>query len=96
MERELVLVPACPPDGGAAGAEVRRLTDGTEILPVFSTPAVLARELGEYQPWVCVPMSAAREIAATGGVERVVLDPALGADVWRWNPVRLAAAAEAG
>jgi hypothetical protein len=95
MEREAVIVPTQPPDGGGTRGvafEVRRLVDGTEVLPVFSTVAALIRELGRYQPWVCVPMSAAREVADQAGAARVVRDPVLGADAWRWDPARLAAA----
>lgn len=93
-----MIVPTQPPEGGeirGVAFEVRRLVDGTEVLPVFSTVAALVRELGRYQPWVCVPMSAAHEVADQAGAARVVRDPVLGADAWRWDPARLAAAERA-
>jgi hypothetical protein len=90
-----VIVPTQPSAGhGTDGVafEVRRLVDGTEVLPVFSTVAGLVRELGPYQPWVRIPMSAACEVAVRAGAARVVRDPVLGGDAWRWNLARLAAA----
>jgi hypothetical protein len=88
MEREPVFVPTHPGDDRIA-FEVRTLVDGTDVLPVFSTAAGLIHELGAYQPWVLVPVSAAAEVAAQAGA-RLVRDPVLG-DAWRWDPARLSA-----
>ena len=38
------------------------------MLPVFSSVAALARALGRCQPWVCVPLRAAREAADRAGL----------------------------
>ncbi len=70
--------------------ELRQVTDGTPALPVFSTVPGLVRELGPYQPWVRVPLRAAREAAARAGVRGVLLDPALDTGAWRWDAERMA------
>jgi len=85
-EQELVIVPAHPAaDTGIVEFEVRQLPDGSIVLPAFSTVAGLVEEFGPYQPWVSVPISAARQAAAQSGVTRVALDPVLGAGAWRWH-----------
>ncbi len=92
--QRLVVVPAHPPGprdpGDSVRFELRRMTDETPALPVFSTVAGLVRELGPYQPWVRVPLRAAREAAAQAGVRSVVLDPALETGAWRWDAERIA------
>jgi len=45
------------------------------VLPVFSSVAALVRALGRCQPWVCVPLRAAREAADRAGLIQVVVDP---------------------
>ena len=99
----LVVVPARPPGPRDAGDtvrfELRRLAGGTPALPVFSTVAGLVRELGPGQPWVRVPLRAAREAAARSGVGSVLLDPVLETGAWRWDRdqvARLSARAHAG
>ena len=59
---ELVIVPAHPRAGDACRVEfeVRAQGDGRAVLPVFSSVAALVRALGRCQPWVCVPLRAAR------------------------------------
>jgi hypothetical protein len=94
QEQRLVVVPAHPPGprdpGDSVRFELRQLTDETPALPAFSTVAGLVRELGPYQPWVRVPLRAAREAAAQAGVRSVVLDPALETGAWRWDAERMA------
>ena len=63
---ELVVVPAHPRRAGdvcRVEFEVRTQGDGRAVLPVFSSVAALVRALGHCQPWVCVPVRAAREAA---------------------------------
>jgi hypothetical protein len=92
--QSLVVVPAHPPGphdpGDAIRFELRQLTGGTPVLPVFSTVAGLVRELGPCQPWVRVPLRTAREAAARSGVHDVLLDPALETGAWRWDAERVA------
>ncbi|GAA1967514.1 SAV_915 family protein [Kitasatospora viridis] len=70
--------------------EVRRLPDGTGVLPVFTTRERLVEALGPAQPWAQAPLRAVRAIMAAAGVERVELDPELGEQEWRWTPQGLA------
>lgn len=70
--------------------ELRQLTGGTPALPVFFTVAGLVRELGPCQPWVRVPLRAAREAAARSGVCSVLLDPVLEPGAWRWDGEQVA------
>src|SRR5439155_26488084 len=103
QRQSLVVVPAHPPGpddaGGIVRFELRQVTGGTSVLPVFSTVAGLVRELGPCQPWVRVPLRMAREAAARSGVHDVLLDPALETGAWRWDAeqgARLSARAYAG
>lgn len=45
------------------------------MLPVFTTVDRLVSTLGPYQPWVYMPLRAARAIVNVAGVHDVVLDP---------------------
>lgn len=45
------------------------------VLPVFSSREKLVRALGARQPWVCVPLRAAREAATAAGLAQVAIDP---------------------
>jgi SseB protein N-terminal domain len=80
---ELVIVPAVA-DAGEDGRQlaVRRQADGTRTLPVFSSVARLVDEMGRQQAWVCMPMRAAAAAASRASVDRVTLDPVLGAGAW--------------
>ena len=91
-EPGLVVVPAHPRAGDMCRVEfeVRRRTGGQAALPVFSTVAALVRALGRYQPWVCVPLRAAREAAGRAGLE-VVLDPGVSPGSPRWTAPALEA-----
>jgi hypothetical protein len=55
------------------------------LLPVFSSVAVLVRELGCCQPWVCVPWRLAEEAASRAGLASIVLDPVVGMSAERWT-----------
>jgi len=95
---ELVIVPARPQAGDACqvGFEVRGRGDGHPVLPVFSSVAALVRVLGRCQPWVCVPLRAAREAADRAGRAQVVLDPGMSSSGERWTAASLRAFGEQG
>jgi hypothetical protein len=75
--------------------EVRTLADGRRVLPVFSSVERMAAALGPSQPWVLVPLRAARAVMAVAGIESVALDPELAQDAWRWNAESLQRLVEA-
>lgn len=71
----LVIVPA---RRGANGTELetRHTALGPElVLPAFSSVTKLVSLLGDRQPWICVPLRAAREAAAAAGLAGVAIDP---------------------
>ncbi len=65
--------------------ELRRLGDGSRVLPAFSTRSKLVTALGPAQPWAALPLSEARGLAGDGGVPVVVIDPPVDAGAWRWT-----------
>jgi hypothetical protein len=68
--------------------EARRQPDGL-VLPVFSSVPLLAAALGQSQPWAVVPLTQVIGAAATARVSRVVRDPVVSDDAWRWEPADL-------
>jgi hypothetical protein len=94
---ELVFVPARPQASRGSrevAYEVRSLADGSVALPVYSTVARLVAALGHYQPWACVPLRTVQAAMASAGVPRLVLDAAVDASAWRWQPGSLQALAD--
>lgn len=65
--------------------ETRPGTGGTDVLPVFSTVRQLVAAFGPAQPWLALPLRTVRELAATGGIRQVVLDPVVTPGAWRWQ-----------
>lgn len=65
--------------------EVRRRTDGTQELPVFSSLERLVQVLGRYQPWVALPLQELQRAASAAGVDRLTLDPGHPPGTWRWS-----------
>ncbi len=65
--------------------EVRELSDGTRALPVFTSLEQLVAVLGPAQPWALLPLRAVRALMGVAGVPYVLVDPNLGAEVWRWT-----------
>jgi SseB protein N-terminal domain len=97
---DMVYAPAHPAQrpedaNGTIEFEVRELTDGSRVLPVFSSVERMAAVLGPAQPWVLVPLRAARAVMAIAGVASVVLDPEIADDAWRWDASSLRRLAEA-
>jgi len=94
-----VYVPAHPAqrhdDDSSIEFEVRVLTDGSRVLPVFSSVERMSEALGPAQPWVLVPLRAARAVMAVAGIDSVMLDPQLVDDAWRWDAQSLHRLAEA-
>jgi hypothetical protein len=88
---ELVFAPARP--GPEATREIvfemRRQPDGQLVLPVFSSLPRLVETLGEYQPWVCVPVGNVRDAVRRHHVAQLALDPALDGAAWRWGEAAL-------
>jgi hypothetical protein len=70
---------------GTIEFEIREFADGRRVLPVFSSVERMAAALGPAQPWVLVPLRAARAVMAVAGVDSVVLDPEFAEDAWHWD-----------
>ena len=84
----LVVVPAHPGAGDELLFEARRQPGGL-VLPVFSSVGLLVEALGHSQPWAVLPAGQVADAAATAGVSRVVLDPEVNSDAWRWESADL-------
>lgn len=84
----LVAVPAHPGAGDQLIFEARRQPGGL-VLPVFSSVRALVAALGESQPWAVLPLASVTDAAAAAKVDRVVLDPEVSDDAWRWEPLDL-------
>lgn len=84
----LIVVPAHPGAGDQLIFEARRQLDGL-VLPVFSSVSLLVAALGQSQPWAVLPLAQVIEAAAAARVSRVVQDPAVSDDAWRWEPADL-------
>jgi hypothetical protein len=84
----LVAVPAHPGAGDQVIFEARRQADEV-ALPVFSSVRKLVAALGESQPWAILPLSTVRESVSAGGADRVVIDPVVTDEAWRWDPLDL-------
>jgi len=85
---EIVFVPAHPQvrDGRKDVVfEVRQLTDGRRVLPVFTTTEQLTSALGPQQPWAALPLRAAQALMGAAGVSELVLDPQAQPGAWRWQ-----------
>lgn len=80
----MVAVPARPGADGQLFLESRHLPDGV-VLPVFGSVRDLVAALGQSQPWAVLPLDKVRAIAAEGGADRLMLDPRVGDDAWRWT-----------
>jgi type III secretion system (T3SS) SseB-like protein len=86
--KAVVFVPAHPEvlDGREhPAAEVRQRPDGRRELPVFSSLERLVQTLGQYQPWVALPLEKLQRAAYAAGVDRIPVDPAASPDAWRWD-----------
>ncbi|HEV2377919.1 MAG TPA: SAV_915 family protein [Streptosporangiaceae bacterium] len=83
---DIVIAPAHPANKSSQIVfEVRPGAAGTDVLPVFSSVRQLVETLGPAQPWVALPLRKARELAAAGGIQQVVLDPVAPPGTWRWG-----------
>jgi SseB protein N-terminal domain len=86
---EIVFAPAHPDTrpghDGEVVFEVRRLTDGRQALPVFTTVERLVAALGREQPWVGLPLRNVQHIMGSAGVPSVVTDPDVEPGAWRWQ-----------
>jgi hypothetical protein len=85
-----VFVPARPVRDGAddrePAIELRRLAGSGERVGIaFTTMEALVRTLGEFQPWVGMPMYAYVAWLRAMGVYRVQVDPAYRTDVRQWS-----------
>jgi hypothetical protein len=87
-QEPLVVVPAHPGAGDQLIFEARREPGGL-VLPVFSSVRVLVAGLGQAQPWAVVSLAAVMKAADAGRVDRVVLDPPVSYEAWRWEPMDL-------
>lgn len=83
-----MVVPAHPGAGDQLVFEARRQPAGL-VLPVFSSVRVLVAVLGHSQPWAVLPLAKVMEAASAARVDRVVLDPEVSGDAWRWEQLDL-------
>lgn len=93
-----IFVPARPVrgvDGDEPGVELRTIAaTGERVGLAFSTPTALARTLGDYQPWVAVPLLSYVAWLRMQGVYRLQIDPVYGTDSRQWSAEDLAFAAD--
>ena len=82
---QMVAVPAHPGAGSQLMLEARRLPEGM-VLPMFSSVRLLIDALGQYQPWAIVSLAKVTDLAASLGVDHLILDPEIADDAWRWEP----------
>jgi hypothetical protein len=88
QQPELVFVPARPQLSGGSrdvAYETRTLADGTVALPVYSTVTKLVAALGQYQPWMCLPLRTVEADLGRAGVHKVVMDAEVDRSAWRWQ-----------
>ena len=82
----IVIAPAHPGDGRTEVLfETRTDADGRQVLPVFSSLRRLIAAFGPAQPWLALKLHTAREVAASGGLADVLVDPAVPPGAWRWS-----------
>jgi hypothetical protein len=84
----LLAVPAHPGAGDQLVLEARRQPDGL-VLPVFSSVPLLVAALGHAQPWAVLPLAQVIAASAAARVSRVIQDPVVSGDAWRWEPADL-------
>ena len=85
-----LVVPAHPqPDAGpdSIAIETRQLPDGQRVVVVFTSPKKLAAALGEFQPWIALPVYRVREMLP--GM-LVLIDPEIEFQERYWNSETLA------
>lgn len=86
--QQMVVVPSHPGAGGQLILEARR--DGDDlVLPAFSSVRALVAGLGQSQPWAVMPLPQVVQHAAAGGIDKLILDPEVTDDAWRWKPADL-------
>jgi hypothetical protein len=90
-DTDLVFVPAHPSvQRGGPEVETRRLADNNKPVGLaFTTLAALVSHLGDYQPWVKLPMIAYVASLRRAGIDRVQIDPAPTNGLWRWDETSL-------
>lgn len=84
----LVVVPAHPGAFDELVFEARQQPAGA-VLPVFSSVTLLVDALGHSQPWAVLPVGSVVDAARTAGLSRVVLNPEVNSDAWRWESADL-------
>lgn len=84
-DQQMVVVPAHPGTDDQLILEARRDSDGL-VLPMFSSVRALVSALGQSQPWAILLLPRVVELAAVGGIDRLMLDPEVTDDAWRWEP----------
>jgi hypothetical protein len=92
-----VCVPAHPVRQGdqwGVNLELRRGEGDEKTAIVFTSPDTLVAALGEYQPWIAMPMLGLRNLVVAMGVRRIIVDPAMGPDVPRWSDANVRAVTE--
>jgi len=85
----MVAVPAHVGAGDQLILEARRV-DGDLVLPMFSNVKALVAALGRFQPWAVLSLPRITDLAMSVNVGRVVLDPEVADDAWRWEEMDLA------
>ena len=52
---------------------------------MFTSLRRLLAVFGPEQPWIAVNVHTAREVAASGGIADVLVDPSVPLGVWQWG-----------
>lgn len=87
-DQQMVAVPSHPGAGGQLILEARRYEDEL-VLPMFSSVRALVAALGQSQPWAVAPLPVVMADAATAGISKLILDPEVTDDAWRWTTADL-------
>jgi hypothetical protein len=70
--------------------ETRRLAENNEPVGLaFTSVEALVDHLGDYQPWISVPMLDYIAVLRRAGIIRVQIDPAPTDGLWRWDRASL-------
>lgn len=83
-DQQMVAVPSHPGADGQLILEARRLDDDL-VLPMFSSVRALVAALGQAQPWAVIPLPQVVQHAAAGGIGKLILDPEVTDEAWRWE-----------
>lgn len=56
---------------------------------MFSSVQGLVAALGQSQPWAVISLPQIVQYSAAGGISKLLLNPVVTDDAWRWEPADL-------